>query len=52
VTEDTSAAPLLARGQVDSDERQLHALGYAQELRRCIGGLSNFAVSFAMRRGA
>jgi hypothetical protein len=44
VTEDISAAPLLARGQVDSDERQLHALGCAQELRRRMGGFSNFAV--------
>lgn len=40
MTEDISAAPLLARGQVDSDERQLDALGYARELRRRIGGFS------------
>ena len=32
MTEVNSAAPLLARGQVDSDERRLQALGYAQEL--------------------
>jgi hypothetical protein len=40
VTEDISAAPLLAAGQVDSDERQLRALGYAQKLRRSIGAFS------------
>jgi hypothetical protein len=38
VTEDISAAPLSARGQVEGDERQLHALGYTQELRRRMGG--------------
>ena len=34
MTEDISAAPLLARDQVDSDERKLRALGYAQQLQR------------------
>jgi amino acid permease (GABA permease) len=33
---------------VDSDVAQLHALGYAQELRRRMGGFSNFAVSFTI----
>src|ERR1700689_5711064 len=32
----------------DSDVAQLHALGYAQELRRRMGGFSNFAVSFTI----
>jgi amino acid permease (GABA permease) len=31
-----------------SDVAQLHALGYAQELRRRMGGFSNFAVSFTI----
>ena len=48
MTEDPSAAPLSARGQIESDERQLHALGYAQELRRRMGAFSNFAVSFTI----
>src|SRR5579871_485174 len=33
---------------VDDDTAQLHALGYAQELRRRMGGFSNFAVSFTI----
>jgi amino acid transporter len=33
---------------LDSDVAQLHALGYAQELRRRMGGFSNFAVSFTI----
>src|SRR5580698_2018274 len=32
----------------DSDVAQLHALGYAQELRRRMGAFSNFAVSFTI----
>ncbi len=32
----------------DNDVAQLHALGYAQELRRRMGGFSNFAVSFTI----
>ena len=31
-----------------SDEARLHALGYAQELRRNMSGFSNFAVSFTI----
>ena len=37
-----------AAGIVDSDVAQLHQLGYAQELRRRMGGFSNFAVSFTI----
>jgi amino acid permease (GABA permease) len=33
---------------VDDDVAQLHKLGYAQELRRRMGGFSNFAVSFTI----
>ncbi|WP_051580476.1 amino acid permease [Pseudonocardia acaciae] len=32
----------------DPDERRLHELGYAQELRRSMSGFSNFAVSFTI----
>ena len=34
--------------QVREDERELGALGYAQELFRSIGGFSNFALSFSI----
>ncbi len=33
---------------LDADTKKLHALGYAQELRRSLGGFSNFAVSFTI----
>jgi len=33
---------------MDSDVARLHQLGYAQELRRRMGGFSNFAVSFTI----
>ncbi len=33
---------------LDDDVAKLHALGYAQELRRRMGGFSNFAVSFTI----
>jgi amino acid permease (GABA permease) len=32
----------------EADRHQLHAMGYAQELRRRMGGFSNFAVSFTI----
>ena len=32
----------------DKDRRMLHALGYAQELSRSMGGFSNFAISFSI----
>ncbi len=34
--------------QMDKDRRILHALGYAQELRRGMSGFSNFAISFTI----
>jgi amino acid permease (GABA permease) len=34
--------------EADADERRLHELGYAQELRRTMSGFSNFAVSFTI----
>ena len=33
---------------VDEDRDDLHQLGYAQELRRGLGGFSNFAISFSI----
>ena len=33
---------------VDKDRDHLHDLGYAQELRRGLGGFSNFAISFSI----
>jgi amino acid permease (GABA permease) len=35
-------------GAVSEDEKLLHQLGYAQELRRRMSGFSNFAVSFTI----
>ncbi len=35
-------------GTIDPDVAKLHQLGYAQELRRRMGGFSNFAVSFTI----
>ena len=34
--------------EIDSDRAELHALGYAQELKRGMGGFSNFAISFSI----
>jgi amino acid permease (GABA permease) len=33
---------------LDADEARLHAMGYAQELKRSMGWFSNFAVSFSI----
>jgi amino acid transporter len=46
VTEQT-AGPSDQRSH-DKDRRMLHALGYAQELRRSMSGFSNFAISFTI----
>jgi amino acid permease (GABA permease) len=35
-------------GTISEDERRLHEMGYAQELRRRMSGFSNFAVSFTI----
>src|SRR5579871_5750292 len=43
MADDIAAAP--AAG---TDEQRLHEMGYAQELRRRMGGFSNFAVSFTI----
>src|SRR5678815_2181208 len=32
----------------DEDEKELHRLGYAQELFRAMGGFQNFAISFTI----
>jgi len=34
--------------ELSQDEKRLHELGYAQELRRRMSGFSNFAVSFTI----
>ena len=34
--------------QLSDDERELHKLGYAQELFRAMGGFQNFAISFTI----
>src|SRR5882724_4386619 len=34
--------------QVAQDVKDLHGLGYAQELLRTMGGFSNFAISFSI----
>ena len=34
--------------QVEQDVKDLHGLGYAQELLRTMGGFSNFAISFSI----
>src|SRR5213083_511736 len=39
---------MLADQSHDKDRRVLHALGYAQELRRSMSGFSNFAISFTI----
>src|SRR6266566_6504038 len=44
------AEPVLPRsgGIIDDDTKQLHNLGYAQELFRSMGGFQNFAISFTI----
>ena len=39
---------LAQESQLSEDEKRLHELGYAQELRRHMSGFSNFAVSFTI----
>jgi amino acid transporter len=43
---DETAGP--GRTHLTEDERQLHRLGYAQELFRAMGGFQNFAISFTI----
>jgi amino acid permease (GABA permease) len=42
------ADDIAAAQEMTDDERRLHELGYAQELRRRMSGFSNFAVSFTI----
>src|SRR3974390_1554757 len=42
------ADDIAAAQATTDDERRLHELGYAQELRRRMSGFSNFAVSFTI----
>jgi hypothetical protein len=49
VSEDTGISGRPDReAHLDKDRRTLHALGYAQELRRGMSGFSNFAISFTI----
>ena len=41
-------APPAGSRYTDDDERELHKLGYAQELFRAMGGFQNFAISFTI----
>jgi amino acid transporter len=43
MTQQSSREEVIAR-----DRRELHGLGYAQELLRSMGGFSNFAISFSI----
>jgi amino acid permease (GABA permease) len=47
IEDDGAGTPTLAHALTD-DEKRLHELGYAQELRRHMSGFSNFAVSFTI----
>jgi amino acid transporter len=38
----------MSQDQHDADTKQLHSLGYAQELSRGMSGFSNFAISFSI----
>jgi|HubBroStandDraft_1064217.scaffolds.fasta_scaffold54038_1 amino acid permease (GABA permease) len=40
--------PVPTGAGLDADTAKLHSMGYAQELRRRMGGFSNFAVSFTI----
>ena len=46
--DDMSTSPPPAREELDQDTKDLHAMGYAQELDRSMSGFSNFAVSFTI----
>lgn len=47
IEDDGVGSPTLAHELTD-DEKRLHELGYAQELRRHMSGFTNFAVSFTI----
>jgi amino acid permease (GABA permease) len=47
IDDDGAGAPALAH-ELTEDEKRLHELGYAQELRRHMSGFTNFAVSFTI----
>jgi amino acid permease (GABA permease) len=46
--EDDGVGALAPAHQLTDDEKRLHELGYAQELRRHMSGFTNFAVSFTI----
>ena len=43
-----ATAPVAPPAGLDADTLRLHQMGYAQELRRGMGGFSNFAISFSI----
>jgi amino acid permease (GABA permease) len=47
IEDDGVGSPTLAH-ELTADEKRLHELGYAQELRRHMSGFTNFAVSFTI----
>ena len=48
IDDDGGGGALAQESQLTEDEKRLHELGYAQELRRNMSGFSNFAVSFTI----
>ena len=46
--DDDGGGAIAQESQLSEDEKRLHELGYAQELRRHMSGFSNFAVSFTI----
>src|ERR1700758_4603636 len=48
IDDDGGGGAVAQESQLSEDERRLHELGYAQELRRRMSGFSNFAVSFTI----
>ena len=44
----SSEAPAVGAPHITDDERELHRLGYAQELFRAMGAFRNFAISFTI----
>lgn len=44
----TPPTTVVAHVHLDDDTKQLHSLGYAQELARRMSGFSNFAISFSI----
>src|SRR6201987_6509434 len=48
IDDDGGGGALAQESQLSDDEKRLHELGYAQDLRRHMSGFTNFAVSFTI----